>query len=167
MFFVRSTERRFCPCCGNSLKVAGSRPRRYNNSDGDMVTLIIRRLRCSHCERIHHELPDILVPYKRHSAENIEAVLVHQASLSVPADQSTLQRWKSWFAACSHYLLGALASIAIQQQKAAAAELTKLPRSVLQRFFYYVGDAPGWLARIVQTVANANYWQQTRYAFLS
>ncbi|MGB4509265.1 MAG: DUF6431 domain-containing protein, partial [Syntrophomonadaceae bacterium] len=52
-----------CPCCSGGLKVIGSRPRKCVNSVGERITLIIRRLRCVKCQRIHHELPDMLVPY--------------------------------------------------------------------------------------------------------
>ncbi|MGI6649770.1 MAG: DUF6431 domain-containing protein [Bacillota bacterium] len=46
----------------------------FINDVGNQNVLVIRRLRCRHCHRIHHELPDILVPYKRHSSESIESV---------------------------------------------------------------------------------------------
>jgi hypothetical protein len=42
------------------------------------------------CRRIHHELPDKLVPYKRHVSESIEAVVTGEPGLSIPADEATL-----------------------------------------------------------------------------
>lgn len=44
-------------------------------ADGDSRTLLIRRLRCGDCGRVHHELPDIVVPYKRYDSETIEEIL--------------------------------------------------------------------------------------------
>ncbi|WP_307545897.1 DUF6431 domain-containing protein [Paenibacillus sp. V4I5] len=34
-----------------------------------MKLLVIRRLHCSQCLKIHHELPDCIVPYKRYESE--------------------------------------------------------------------------------------------------
>ncbi|MGI6365621.1 MAG: DUF6431 domain-containing protein [Bacillota bacterium] len=97
MFFVRSGEQNPCPCCGGSLKVVGSRERKYINGIGEKVVLVIRRLQCSHCTKVHHELPDILTPYKRYGSESIEAVVSGESELTVAADESTITRWKHWF----------------------------------------------------------------------
>ena len=48
--------------------------------DGSTATLIIRRLRCRKCGRIHHELPDSIVPYKRYDADAIETKLTDKYS---------------------------------------------------------------------------------------
>ncbi|MGI6467766.1 MAG: DUF6431 domain-containing protein [Syntrophomonadaceae bacterium] len=66
MFFVRSLEQIACPCCSGILKAISRRKRSCIDSLGEKVILSIRRLRCVECKRIHHELPDMLVPYKRH-----------------------------------------------------------------------------------------------------
>ena len=157
-----------CPCCRNNKgKVIGSRARKYLREDASQVTLIIRRLRCLGCNKIHHELPSILVPYKRYRSEIIEAVVVEKnnTSLIVECDESTLHRWKYWYKSLSEYFAGCLQSIAIQIGK--ETEETSKPRSVLHRIWHYVGDAPGWLARIVQPLVNSNLWVHTRSAFLS
>ncbi|WP_243122238.1 DUF6431 domain-containing protein [Clostridium thermarum] len=96
-FFVKSVEQSFCPCCGGCLKVIGSRKREFINSEGAVVVLIIRRLRCCECEKIHHELPDILVPYKRYGSESVEVVVSGDNKHSVAADESTIYRLRSWF----------------------------------------------------------------------
>jgi len=77
--------------------VIGSRHRVYIDGTGEKIILIIRRLSCLHCGQIHHELPDILVSYKRYGRENIEAVLTGNNALTVPADESTIRRWQYWF----------------------------------------------------------------------
>ncbi len=167
MFFVRSGEQHCCPCCGGALKVVGSRRRGYISDTGERVILVIRRLRCDLCKRIHHELPDILVPYKRHCSQSIEQVIAGEKGLSVVADESTINRWEKWFRALAGYFLGCLISIAARFTKGAVEERSELPGSSLQRIWAHVGDGSGWLARIVRPVANANYWVQTRSAFLS
>ena len=167
VFFVRSIEQSSCPCCGEKLTVIGSRPRKYINSMGVASILVIRRLRCCHCNRIHHELPDVLVPYKRYGWESIEPVLSDEITLTVAADESTILRWRNWFRERANHFAGCLASISIRFFNHSVKESSALSMSVLQRIFNFVGDAPGWLARIVRPIANTNNWIHTRSAFLS
>jgi hypothetical protein len=165
VFFVRSAEQNFCPCCDGTLKVIGSRQRKFINSAGDKEVLIIRRLRCLHCGRIHHELPDILLPYKRYGSESIEAAVNGNSDLCVAADESTIARWRKWFLERANYLLGCLTSIAFRFGKGSVESMICLPKSAFQRIWHYVGDAPGWLARVVRPIANSNLWPHTRSAF--
>lgn len=166
-FFVRSGEQNPCPCCSGPLKVIGSRRRKYINDTGDTIVLVIRRLRCGHCGKLHHELPDLLVPYKRYGNESIEAVVTGKSALTVAADESTIWRWRNWFLELLDYLLGCLKSIAIRYGRESVEKDSHLPKSTLQKIWHHVGDAPGWLARIVRPVANSNLWVHTRSAFLS
>lgn len=167
MFFVRSEEQLPCPCCGNKLKVIGSRRRKYINSAGDIIILVIRRLRCLNCSKIHHELPDKLVPYKRYGRKSIEAVVGGDTDLTVPADESTIYRWKSWFLQYVNYFIGCLLSIAARYGRRTEEDLSCLPPSPLQRIWHLVGNSSGWLSRVVRPIANLNLWIHTRSAFLS
>lgn len=167
-FYVRCTEFVPCPCCGNDLKVVGSRKRKSKTPDGQTKILIIRRLRCLSCSRIHHELPDCLVPYKRYASLSIEHVLTEAQSPPVlAADDATLYRLKKWFYGILPYLIGCLRSIAIRLGGDPVKEPSVLSQSVHQRIGHYVGNEPGWLARIVRPIVNANLWIHTRSAFLS
>lgn len=127
--------------------------------------MIIRRLRCCDCGRMHHELPDILVPYKRYGSESIEAAVTRDTALDVAADESTIRRWRNWFKDMAGYLLGCLTSIVIRYGRGYVEEVSCLPGSVLERIWRHVGDAPGWLARLVRPVTNSNLWVHTRFAF--
>jgi hypothetical protein len=169
IFFVRSGEQSLCPCCNGTLKVIGSRKRKYINDAGAQITLIIRRLRCCHCNRIHHELPDILVPYKRHCSESVEAALTVDAPVTVTAEESTLWRWRRWFQEVAEYFVGCLIAIDYQynQGKPSVEAPILLSPSPLQRIWRWVGDATGWLSRIVRPMVNLNFWVHTRSAFLS
>jgi hypothetical protein len=144
--------------------VIGSRRRGYTDSAGDPGKLIIRRLRCRDCNKIHHEIPDLLVPYKRHASESIEAAVAGDDDC-VAADDSTIRSWRRWFAETAGYFLGCLASITVRYHISFAEPLSHLPKSALQRIWHYVGNAPGWLARVVRSVANSNLWLHTRSAF--
>jgi hypothetical protein len=166
-FFVKSTEQIPCPCCGGKLKVIGSRKRRYHKKAGELIELIIRRLRCSKCNKIHHELPDNLIPYKRYDSESIQAVVAHNDNLDVAVDNSTITRWRRWFKAMSPHFIGCLISVVARYEKETVIDLSTLPESVLGRIFYFVGSNDFWLARVVRTVANLNNWQHTRSACMS
>jgi hypothetical protein len=147
------------------MEVIGSRQRKYIDLEGNRNILVIRRLRCQHCGKIHHELPDILVPYKRYSSECIEEVISGNAPISVPADESTLLRWRNWFSKISLNFLGCLQSISVQLY--GYSEAAPQSQSILHRIWQYVDNTFGWMARVVRPVANTNSWVHTRSAFMT
>lgn len=161
-YYVKSEEISICPICGNpELKVIGSRKRSALKGDGEAIILIIRRLRCLGCKRIHHELPDMLVPYKRYSSGIIE-VIVDDTSDEVSCENISIYRIKRWFQEISGYIAGCLGSVAAQ----CGLEIVK-SGPVFQRIKAYVGEGASWLARAVRTVVNTNNWLHTRSAFMS
>ncbi len=165
MFFVRSAEVIPCPSCLGHLGVVGSRRRGYVQGSGHSVKLIIRRLRCKDCKKIHHELPNILVPYKRHEAASIEQA-VKEVNPAVAADESTLYRWRSWFKVWAVYATRCLSALA--HRYGFPVEESSIPtQSPLQPLGQWIGQADKWLGQIVRPIANANLWVQTRSAFLS
>jgi hypothetical protein len=166
-FFVRCAEIVPSPCCTAKLFVIGSRKRRVIGAAGDKRTLVIRRLRCQECRRIHHELPDFLVPYKHYESSCVEQAASKNATLSVAADESTLFRWRSWLKERTTYWLGCVASLATRFQLEPVRHSSVATQTAHQRIGLVVGDTPGWLERIVRPVANANLWLHTRFAFLS
>jgi hypothetical protein len=89
------------------------------------------------------------------------------SALTITADESTIGRWRNWFQEASDYILGCLTSIAIRYGKESVEDWFTFPKSTLQRIWHYVGDAHGWLARVVRPITNSNLWVHTRSAFLS
>lgn len=80
-YFVKSKEKGICPIClGEALKVIGSRNRSAINSKGEDLIIVIRRLKCACCKKNYHELPDILVPYKRYLSLCVEAIIDNQSN---------------------------------------------------------------------------------------
>jgi hypothetical protein len=164
VFFVRSLEPFFCPCCqSKERQVVGSRNRNLIRSCGRKITLRIRRLRCKFCEILHHELPIEVIPYKRHEASSIEAVLEEREPLDTPADESTLKRWQIWFDGLKFHLLGALTSAVMKSSE--KTEQAPITGDALQRIRQIVGSSAGWLGRLVQTIVKSHLWVQTRSAF--
>jgi hypothetical protein len=83
----------------------------------------MRRLGCPSCGRVHHELSDILVPYKRYGSKSIEFVVGGSADITVAADESTINRWRNWFSSLAEHFVGCLASIGIRFCKKSAEGL--------------------------------------------
>ncbi|WP_371825253.1 DUF6431 domain-containing protein [Paenibacillus soyae] len=129
----------------------------WYKSSGERAKLIIRRLYCTSCARIHHELPDLLVPYKRYDAESIEDVLQEPDASAVAADESTISRWLAWFQVWAVYAAAALQAISIRF-KLPVQQASVAPRSALHALGRYVGDVAGWLGRAVRPIANLNLW---------
>ena len=143
---IISEEEIACPICAGILKVIGIRGRRRIDCAGNKETLIIRRLRCLPCRRIHHELPDGVIPYKRHSAETIEKIISGDVD-DVCCDFVTESRIKAWWAGMYMYFKNVLASLQMKYGAMFSSSLT--PRE------------------IVRAVVNANYWVHTRSASMS
>ena len=135
-----------CPICGRVLKVIGSRKRGIINSAGDKQVMVIRRLRCKGCRRIHHELPDMIIPYKRHCAETYEKVIAGDTR-DVCCDNKMIRRIKAWWAACLLYFKSVLAALR-------------------EKYGTVFSDHPA-PREIVRAVVNANLWVHTRSAVLS
>lgn len=105
-YYVRSREERVCPYCQGRFTVIGSRRRVIYREDGSKERLIIRRLRCMECKRISHELPDLVIPYKRYDAEVIlHALDETKKDICCPAEESTIYRWRLWFFLFHDYIM--------------------------------------------------------------
>lgn len=163
-YYVQSEEDSICPVCGSpELKVIGSRKRGALKGSGEGIILIIRRLRCRMCRRIHHELPDMLVPYKRYTSAVIEGIIDDDTAPEVCCENSSIFRIKKWFAETSQYIAGCLSAIAARM----GVETEVRSGPAFQRIKDLVGETTGWLARVVRTMVNTNNWVHTRLAFLS
>jgi len=132
--------------CGSALFVIGSRKRGVIGGDGEKLIVVIRRLRCRKCQVIHHELPDICVPYKRHCLETIEKVIAGNNE-DVCCEESTLRRIRLWWSACRVYLENIIASL----QRKYGALLPACP-------------TPG---ELVRAAVNTSNFVHTRSAFVS
>lgn len=99
-------------------------------------------MRCEQCQRIHHELPDILVPYKRYDRDSIEKMIT-EPSPSVAADESTLRRIRNWFSVWIVYALHALSAM----EKRLAITEGELSNPLQSSLPQHGHTADGWMAR--------------------
>ena len=145
-YHVKSYEIIPCPVCGGLLIVIGTRERGLIVANGERWILVIRRLRCKGCNAIHHELPEIIVPYKRHCAMTIEKI-VSDKSEDVPCETRTIHRIRAWWTACVLYFRSVLASLR-------------------EKYGVEFSEEPA-LKEIVRAVVNAHLWAHTRTAYLT
>lgn len=158
VFYVRSREKSHCPWCEGDLKVIGSRKRKLFRQDGSAIQLMIRRLKCVDCGAISHELPDMVVPYKRHESDTIAQALLNPVSStknSCSCEDSTVRRWKLWFFLLRDYLEGAVHAL---------MELLHCAAFVLLPLYPLQHQADGWLKILVRNLVNSGRWRQTRSA---
>jgi hypothetical protein len=113
------------------------------DSKGRKLTITIRRLRCKECLRLHHELPDMLVPYKRHCAQTIEKIIRGEVA-GLDCEERTIKRLKGWWAGLEIYIGGIVASL--EAKYGVRIE----------------GSAP---REIIRAVVNSHLWAHTRTAY--
>lgn len=113
---------------------------------GTPKTMNIRRLRCKGCRKIHHELPDLLVPYKRHSLETIEKIISEDQG-TVCCEESTVRKIRAWWMSLRLYFVNILATLE-------------------EKHGVQFGNPPT-PKEIVRAVVNAHLWVHTRSAFAS
>ncbi|NLY04544.1 DUF6431 domain-containing protein [Candidatus Sordicultor fermentans] len=94
-----------CPYCQGELKPYDRRKRVLLDHNGKRWVFSLRRLRCQKCKRMHIELPDIFIPYKRYSAAVIESVIEEKTS-GAPYEERTRQKICSWYRRVKSHLLG-------------------------------------------------------------
>lgn len=124
--------------------VIGSRSRMFIDGGGTPRSMNIRRLCCKGCGKIHHELPDLVVPYKRHCAETIEKIISGDQG-AVCCEDSTVGRIRAWWMSLRLYFVSILASLEAK---------------------YGVEFGKPWEPKgIVRAVVNAHLWVHTRSAF--
>lgn len=119
----------------------GRRRRVLFDSADTRRVLMIRRLMCCGCGQIHHELPDCVVPYKRHSAEAIEEMIADPEE--APYETSTTRRITAWWGSVLPYFLNVLKSLA-------------------EKYSMSVHTPPAF-REIIRAAVNSNSWTFTNW----
>lgn len=128
---------------------------------GEKKVLIIRRLKCLGCGRIHHELPDIIVPYKRYNNETVERIASLANENDYPCELSTAKRLKIWFYLLRKYFNNTLISLTFLYD--CDKELGKEISSIITCLHSSSG-VTGWLKKLVRYLVNSGRWLHTRSA---
>lgn len=149
-----SEENHLCPKCSTVLCRSGWRKRTVIAMDGIPETYWIRRLYCPKCKKIHHELPDFIVPYKRYTAQVIENIL--EGSIwDVPCDDNTIRLIRRWFFSIAENLLKLT-----EKQSSLVCENRTLFSS-LQKIKKAYGNSKGWLRKAINHLVKIGYHVKT------
>ena len=89
-----------CPCCGGDLKYY-DRVLRIVRTKGRKTKYIeICRLQCVSCSKVHREIPDFLLPYKRYEKELVKGVVEGTITSDTIGYEDypcevTMERWRT------------------------------------------------------------------------
>jgi len=75
------------------LSVRDSKKRIVKDAAGQEYIFNLRRLYCPHCNKLHTEIPDFILPNKHYSKRTIENVLDGTCDY-FSGDDRTITRWK-------------------------------------------------------------------------
>ena len=144
VYYVWADEALVCSFCG-CTKIIKKGWRRRGSIDclENTKVLMIMRVKCKSCGKIHHVLPDTIVPYKHYNTEAIEKIILGQADETF-CNESEINRIKSWWVRMKLY---------IQEKFESAAKVVKVQITPNSK-----------LALIARTLANAHLWPRTRVA---
>jgi hypothetical protein len=144
---IKTTEKSVCTICAGNLIVIGIRRRCVITAEDEKKIYRIRRLRCvESCGKIHHELPDSIIPYKRYSAETIEKIEENRvAGLSI--ESATIVKLMKFIKR-----IRTLYQNAVSGLKEKYRDL-EFPESPLLR-------------KLVRILVNGNLWAHTRSAYV-
>ena len=154
-FICLSHENPICPCCGKPLKYRDRRWRVMLRYGRKRARIHVRRLCCEHCNRLHVELPDCLVPRKHYALEVIENVV---DDVSTPDDETTetypvektMTRWKEWISFNADQIDGWLRSIGYRFLDIGEAVFS----ASASLFDTLRKDGAGWLAICERAIYN-------------
>ncbi|MDR2898747.1 MAG: DUF6431 domain-containing protein [Clostridiales bacterium] len=140
VIYVRADEILICPVCACDKFInKGWRTRKLILINDDISVLMVRRVWCKGCNKIHHVLPNIIVPYKRHDAETIEAIITG-CQCKTFCEESIINRIKVWWRRLQSYI----AVIEASTQSGIIAPLKSR------------------LSKTISKLVNANLWPRTR-----
>lgn len=86
-----------CPGCGEKVQFSSTYQRKLKQWEYDRFkeyVYILRKYQCNACNRLHAEIPDIIIPYKQYSKDTIQRAMTLD---DMPVEGSTIQRWKKLF----------------------------------------------------------------------
>ena len=160
-FLVKTDEVVPCPYCSGLLRYRDSVFRSIKDFASDAVCLLLRRLLCQECKKLHRELPSNVQPYKHYGAEVIQAVIDGSEEASTcAADNSTIRRWVADFSGAAPDINQRLTSVYVRMVE----ETVPISRSetVLDRIRQHVKH---WLPFVMRLLINSGHKICTQFAF--
>ncbi|MDR0354947.1 MAG: DUF6431 domain-containing protein [Deltaproteobacteria bacterium] len=149
------------PCCQAKFNKYGTRSRTYIDEEEQKNTLHIRVLRCEKCGKIHRELPDFIVPYRRHCAPILQRCIDAEKPADFPiavCSTPTVYKFKKVFFDLEILLLKLL-----QNRRAKFVLPYDFPLNSMQEY----RQQNNWLSRLVFELVNHGFWKRTSLRGLS
>jgi hypothetical protein len=140
-----------CPHCGQELIYRDSRLRIWRHCNEPADRILIHRMFCRICNRLHTVLPDVLVPHKHYGAPEIETVLESEVRNDEVSDSTTV-RWQQWIKGNEVQIEGVLQSLKLNAED-------KLPelRSSEHLFIHLKTVFRYWLSVVSRLVINSGF----------
>ena len=145
---IFSQESSVCPICGGPLKVHGTCIRKVRQGE-HTHQIHLRVMECRHCGKTHRELPEGLVPYKRHDLNSL-CEIAEATETQHTCETSTWLRIRFWLAWFLWYAQNVLDGLITAGQMSA----TFSPGHSLRRR----------TASFVRLVVTSGNWEQHRSA---
>ncbi len=145
---IFSKEDSICPVCGGPLKVHGTCTRKVRHGDHTRQ-YHLRVMECRCCGKTHRELPEGIVPYKRHGLNSLCEIAEATETQHI-CETSTWLRTRFWFAWFLWYAQNIMEGLIAAGQ----VPTTFYPGHSLRRR----------TASFVRLVANSGNWEQHRSA---
>lgn len=106
-----------CPLCQTRLIAHDWNARRAKRLDGTVVLYQVEDRICPKCGRMHRCLPDVCVPHKHYASEAINDIISDDIESTLEdypdtANESTIKRYKLWWAVMLPYFLAVGVSLA-------------------------------------------------------
>jgi hypothetical protein len=152
-YFVIPKHTGLCPICFKELSSYGRRNRTFYLTDYEKKLLSIRRLRCRFCNKIHHELPNLLVPHKLHCRKTVQSCIDADKKKAYPrfCAPSTVSKIKKWFKRYATYFFQALI----------ARQARYHPNEAIFSSMDEFRQQKTWLKKLVWDLVNYNLWIKT------
>ena len=141
----------YCPHCGQQLVYRDSRSRIWRHCNEATDRILIHRMLCGTCNRLHTVLPDVLVPHKHYGASEIETVLGSEVRSDEVSD-STAASWLQWIKGNMSQIEGVLQSLKLESED-------KLPelRGDKNLFTHLKTIVRNWLSVVSRLVINGGF----------
>jgi len=124
---------------------------------------------CENCKSIHHEIPDILTPYKHYETGTIENAVTASTpeEIATGVEESTLRRWKAWYERVRSLYGQCIDSLKVQLNPEPRVGPSVATLSAHQKDGHQGGKKSPPLVQMVRVITNGNFWGSTQLACLS
>lgn len=146
------------------MHVVGSRNRKIffflTDTENEQRLYRIRRLKCPTCNKIHHELPNFMIPYKRQCTATVTYIL--EGNDIYDLSEKVVNRTHHWFNLRVNAFVGLVTQLFRNELMVPVCTLPDDAFSKLDWLKACFGHHPKWLNHLVHGLVFSGLWPQTR-----